>query len=147
MGQARDKCSLYLPLYGTISHRTLPSPVPSNDQVFIQFSPRWRLGFHRIAQIRRNLKRYLVQTFMGKGAYVKTSSLLPDRILKTSRDGTPLHPWGGCCSEWLFSLWKIYFLCQDEISPSAVCTHFPLSSPCGFFFLKHSVPSNTYGDI
>jgi len=32
------------------------------------------------------------------------SSTLSNCILKTSRDGTAAHPWGGCSSDWLLSL-------------------------------------------
>lgn len=46
----KGSCSC-LPLLGIISHRPLPSPVPSNGQIFIQFhltkSPRWKAGFQK----------------------------------------------------------------------------------------------------
>lgn len=43
----------------------------------------------------------------------------------------PPHPWGGCSSHWLFSLWKILCWYQDGACPRADWIHCPLSSPCG----------------
>lgn len=35
--------------------------------------------------------------------------------------GTPPHPWGGCSSDWWFSLQESSFLFQEQTSP--VATH------------------------
>lgn len=66
---------------------------------------------------------------------MKLSSTLSSYILKTFSDGDSTMSLGRLFQQMIIFIVKNvlcqYVLCQDENSPSATCTHCPLSSPSG----------------
>lgn len=81
--------------------------------------------------LRRTLKEHewsnLLQKTVSRGDFLAPCSLVSPVM------GALLHPLGGCYSDWLFLLWKMSFLYQDEWAGL-------FDAPCIFQQLAHFSP-------